>query len=361
MAAATTHWAIPDVERRHLLITVHHGHLQGGDKCKGDRRWCATCLKAGDKREDTATHTAHECTVAREVWAKLTSAWEDATGESLDVSHPRLTVLGLRPAPPQTATPPDRARHRATEPAWRLLHAVALLYIYKARDRVHMAHHAKHGPHDARRATPKHILRAIKQRVAECVRYEHDRARHASSEHPKPSKHASAWAKFHGHWIATGIASLRKGGPRLNLFSPKPPAEPLPANAVHIRVTATLCPAKGRQPPRAAWAIAVEDLGGGGHAAPRMTAAGAIATTATHGPGNPACQAARHTWQTAHQVAVAKGLASAAQHRRRRRPIVLTVHNVTTARDLQPPQATHPRRRTCTSSWRVTTFRRFRD
>ena len=46
------------------------------------------------------------------------------------------------------------------------------------------------------------------------------------------------------------------------------------------------------------------------------------------------------------KVAVAKGLVSAAQHRRRRRPIVLTVHNVTTARDLRPPQATHPRRRT---------------
>ena len=52
---------------------------------------------------------------------------------------------GLRPVPPQTVTPPDKARHKATEPAWRLLHAVALLHIYKARNRVHMAHHAKHG------------------------------------------------------------------------------------------------------------------------------------------------------------------------------------------------------------------------
>ena len=66
----------------------------------------------------------------------------------------------------------------------------------------------------------------------------------------------------------------------------------------------------------------------------------------THGPGHPDYQAACHTWQTAHQVAVAKGLISAAQHRRRRRPIVLTVHNVTTARDLQSPQATRPPRRT---------------
>ena len=82
-----------------------------------------------------------------------------------------------------------------------------------------------------------------------------------------------------------------------------------------------------------------------------MEAAGAIATTATHGPNNPACQASRHTWQVAHQVAAAKGLASAAQHRRRCRPIVLTMHNVTTARDLQTHRASGARRRT--SHWRL--------
>ena len=122
--------------------------------------------------------------------------------------------------------------------------------------------------------------------------------------------------------------------------------KPLPRNAVHIRVTAALCPARGREPPKAAWAIAVEDLDERGHTTERMSAAGAIAAAATHGPGHPDCQAACHTWQTAHQVAVAKGLIGAAQHRRRRRPIVLTVHNVTTARDLRSPQATRPPRRT---------------
>ena len=115
---------------------------------------------------------------------------------------------------------------------------------------------------------------------------------------------------------------------------------------MHIRVTAALCPARGREPPKAAWAIAVEDLDERGHTTERMSAAGAIAAAATHGPGHPDCQAACHTWQTAHQVAVAKGLIGAAQHRRRRRPIVLTVHNVTTARDLRSPQATRPPRRT---------------
>ena len=46
------------------------------------------------------------------------------------------------------------------------------------------------------------------------------------------------------------------------------------------------------------------------------------------------------------QVAVAKGLLSAAQHSRRGRPIALTVHNVTTARDLQAHRASAARRRT---------------
>ena len=171
------------------------------------------------------------------------------------MSCPRLTVLGLRPRPQQTATPAEKARHEATEPAWRLLHAVTLLQIYKARTRVHMAHHAEHGPHDAKRATPKHILRAVKQRVAARVQYEHDRALHASREQPRPPGQKSAWAKFCSHWLTTGIASIRKGGPRLNLLSPPPPAQPLPASAVHIRVTATLHPAKGRQPPRAALSL----------------------------------------------------------------------------------------------------------
>ena len=46
------------------------------------------------------------------------------------------------------------------------------------------------------------------------------------------------------------------------------------------------------------------------------------------------------------KMAVAKGLLSAAQHSRRGRPIALTVHNVTTARDLQAHRASAARWRT---------------
>ena len=45
---------------------------------------------------------------------------------------------------------------------------------------------------------------------------------------------------------------------------------------------------------------------------------------ATHGARHSECVAAHQTWQVACQVAVKKGLLSAAQQRRRRRPLTLT-------------------------------------
>ena len=77
-------------------------------------------------------------------------------------------------------------------------------------------------------------------------------SRHAALVRPSPATncpHQRAKARDH-----------HQNSPRLNLLSPPPPAQQPPANAVHIRVTATLHPAKGKQPPKAAWAIAVEDL-----------------------------------------------------------------------------------------------------
>ena len=85
------------------------------------------------------------------------------------------------------------------------------------------------------------------------------RRRWPTDSHTKIIFAKNAWAMFIGHWVATGIASIRKGGPHLNLLSPPPPAQQLPASAVHIRVTATLHPAKGKQPPRAAWATRSPD------------------------------------------------------------------------------------------------------
>jgi hypothetical protein len=168
------------------------------------------------RHEETVTHEVTACPEARAVWAGIVKAWEAATGEPLDTATPRLTVMGLRPEPGPSPSKQARDRHAASEPAWRLLHAVTLLQIHQARTRVHMAHHAQGGPHEAKRATPRHILRAVRQRVAGQVQYEYDKAKHAMRGQPKPAPGKGAWARFHGHWIASGIASLGKEGPRLN-------------------------------------------------------------------------------------------------------------------------------------------------
>ena len=90
----------------------------------------------------------HDCPEAQGVWEAVAAAWEAVTRETIDVSTPRLTVMGLRQEPGGAASRQEPRRHAATEPAWRLLHAVTVLKIHQARTRVHMAHHAEAGQHD---------------------------------------------------------------------------------------------------------------------------------------------------------------------------------------------------------------------
>ena len=75
----------------------------------------------------------------------------------------------------------------------------------------------------------------------------------------------------------------------------------------------------------------------------RLTARGAIAVTATHGARGQPCLAAKHTTQVARQAAAqqallcAEHLSSCALHRPDLcEPIVVTLPNATTARDLSP-------------------------
>ena len=66
VADAIAHPAIPEEERHHLYVNIHHGHWQGVNKCKGDQRYCATCLRAtGVRHEETVMHVAHACPTAR--------------------------------------------------------------------------------------------------------------------------------------------------------------------------------------------------------------------------------------------------------------------------------------------------------
>ena len=130
-------------------------------------------------------HVAHECPKARTVWTAVVRAWEAATTEALDATDPILTILGLRPEPPQGASDQARNRYAAREPAWRLLHAVTLLKLHQARTRAHMAYHDPSGSREPRQTKPKHILRAIRQRCALRLGYEHAKATHEASTNPR--------------------------------------------------------------------------------------------------------------------------------------------------------------------------------
>ena len=346
VAAALTHPAIPEEERHHLYVTMHHGHWQGGNKGKGDQSLCATCLQTGARHEDTTTHVAHDCPTARDVWAAIAQTWQEATSEPLDVTNPTLTVLGLRPKPPAGATSLTKARYEAREPAWRLLHAVALLKLHKARTRAHMAYHDLTGPHEPRQTKPKHILRAIRQRCTARLCYEHAKATHSARAEPKAGPRQGAWYGFHKHWISTGVASIAKGGrPRLHLLTAAPPAAPVAPNSVHVRVATVLTPARGKHPTTSAWAIEAHDVGPGGATTERLRASGAIATAATHPMHGQGTVAKRHTWQVAMQVATGRALHYAGQLRQKGKRVTISLPSATTARDILPtrPGETRPR------------------
>ena len=322
---------------------MHHGHFEGANKQKGDKALCARCLARGDRHEETVVHAVHECPESAEVWAAIARTWETTTSEPLDISSPILTVLGLRPKPSPGAPTQARERFEAREPAWRLLHAVTLLKLHQARNRVHMAYHDPKGSRDARQARPKDILRAVRLRVTQRVQYERSKATHAAKCEPRAAPRQRAWHRFNEHWLTTGIATLTKRGLRLNLLTAPPPTPPVTPGTIHIRVAASLLPAKGQRPPASAWAMEVLKVARDGTQTTRLTARGAIAVTATHGTQGHPCLAAKHTEQVARQAAAhhallcAEHLISCALHRPDLcEQIVVTLPNATTARDLSP-------------------------
>ena len=197
------------------------------------------------------------------------------------------------------------------------------------------------------RTFEKHILRAIRQRCALRLDYEHAKAMHESSTKPKPGPRQGARYTFQKHWITTGVASIAKGGrPRLHLFTAAPPSAPAEPGSVHLRVGVTLTPAKGKRPTKSAWALEAHDIGPGGTQKERLRARGAIATAATHPAHAKGTVAKRHTWQVAMQVAAGKALHYAAQLRSKGRSVTVSLPSATTARDLQPTRQGETRPRT---------------
>ena len=210
-----------------------------------------------------------------------------------------------------------------------------------------MAYHDPKGPREPRQTKPKHILRAIRQRCALRVCYEHAKATHSDRAEPGPGPKQGAWRSFLKHWIATGIASIAKGGrPRLHLLTAAPPVAPATPGSVHLRVGVVLTPAKGKRPTASAWALEAHDIGPGGAQTERLRARGAIATAATHPAHAKGTVAKRHTWQVATQVAAGKALHYAAQLRSKGRSVTISLPSATTARDLQPTRQGETRPRT---------------
>ena len=202
IAAGINHWAIPSDEKLHLLITAHHGHRQGMNKCKGDKALCAACLRHGRQIEETAQHEHHDCPeLAQKVWKAVAAEWLRTTGEEIDVSDPLVTVMGMRGLP--------RAEAETREAAWRLLHSVVLLQIHRARSRIHSARHAT-TQHEPRRVSVRHVLQETRRRMQRQIDLLHMKARYAAEKGATRQNGEGAMAEFQRHWITSGAATFGK-------------------------------------------------------------------------------------------------------------------------------------------------------
>ena len=150
-------------------------------------------------------------------------------------------VAGLRTCPPGV-TGEAKAEWEASEPAWRLLHAVTLHEIYRARCRTHAAYHAS--PQTSpKAASTRHVVRRIKLRLQQRIEYEHEKAKYARQH----SHEGGPMAAFQRHWVTPGAAVFTKQGPRVALLSPPQNKEPPLRGGVHLRTVAIFEPAKGKR------------------------------------------------------------------------------------------------------------------
>ena len=304
IAAGINHWAIPSDEKLHLLITAHHGHRQGLNKCKGDKALCAACLQHGRRIEETAQHEHHDCPeLAQRVWKAVAAEWLRTTGEELDVSNPLVTVMGVRGLP--------RAEAETREAAWRLLHSVALLQIHRARGRIHSARHAT-TPHEPKRVSARHVLQETRRRMQRQIDLLHMQARYAAEKGATRQSGEGAMAEFQRHWITSKAATFSKHGPRLNVFRPTQHT-PAPPEGVHVRVTGAVVPATKRLPRAAGYAMTASDVATDGTETHRLRARGQVQSVSAHADGAPAHAPPRVTEQAAQHAAVGEALLYAEQ------------------------------------------------
>ena len=137
---------------------------------------CAHCLKNGVRTEETAVHAHYKCPKAKAVcmavWKTVIEDWNGKTRDKLAL-HMTADVTG------ESKKEWDRL-----EPAWRLLQAVTLHEIYRARCRTHEAYHAT--TRSAPNATSgKEVVRKIKERLQQRIGGEHEKAKQAKQHSHK--------------------------------------------------------------------------------------------------------------------------------------------------------------------------------
>ena len=258
IAKGLGHWAIPQEEALHLCETVHSGLMVGAQKCSGEKAMCAHCLKNGKRTEETAAHVHHKCPKAKAVWQVVVADWNEKTGDQVRTADLTAAVAGLRTCPPGV-TGEAKAEWEAGEPAWRLLHAVTLHEIYRARCRTHAAYHAS--PQTSPKATStKHVVRRIKLRLQQRIEYEHEKAKYARQH----SHEEGPMAAFQRHWVTPGAAVVTKQGPKVALLSPPQNREPPLRGGVHLTTVAIVEPAKGKRGTSAGWLVSAADVGDDG-------------------------------------------------------------------------------------------------
>jgi hypothetical protein len=181
--------------------------------------------------------------------------------------------------PPATGCESATAAWKAREPAWRLLHSVTLLQLYRARCRSHAAYHAKEGS-SPKKADAGAVLTQVRRRMQDRLEFEHRKAVNAEGI----AGRRGARALFHTQWVITGVATMRKQGPCLHIFTrPREEAGGAPEEGtLLIRTGAALVRSTARQGPAAGWSVTVHEVQEDGSEKLHLKASGAVPTRSTH-------------------------------------------------------------------------------
>jgi len=178
-----------------LYKVIISGFMIGSHRTKGDDCICRRC---GHQRqhssewtgdEETVNHTFHGCSEVARLWKALLSNWAATTGEVLDHTDPRVTLLGDR-GPEARAT---------TNEVWRVVHATAISTIWQSRNLGRNTNTGAHAhPHAGR------MLRTIRQKVQELA-----------SARWRLQKSCGKLQQMHIDWALTGAAQIDKKGIRV--------------------------------------------------------------------------------------------------------------------------------------------------